>query len=939
MNRVSQIGVRLIRESLRPGLLIASVVLLSMQAIAGPDDKDKNRRAPSGPLPAPTRSVDSGPRSQPSFKPPSRPVITDSAPRMNRSSSGEGLRGTISGPPSRPIVSNPPSGGGSAPTINRNPVSAGGGRAFGGNPAGGVAPRSNTANLKPLPKIDAPKISGTRPTVTQPKVLGPLPPVSKNSAGGSGVSGAGASSPQIARPPIVGSQGGRRALNGDLRLEAQRDNRLNDRRPDGAGNSANRSPNQTIDKPANQNIDRPINKMPDRPIEKPRDLSSGGGNSGGNLIDKGRLDRNNAPPAGGGVKKLDNPPHLQKGPDAPGNLKKDIGNPNLQKGTDRIVPPPGVKKLDNPGLQKGPDAPGNLKKDTGAPNLQKGPGAPGDLKKNSNFGPKKDADKIVPPPDVKKPDDRGGLKTDLGGRKDAFQPGRFDRNRTNKDSTLDPKGTAIDKAKTGEILKGGDLKGDRFKGQGDKVKGGSVTGDGIKGGNLKGTPPDLRKDAGKPLTGPKRLGPQPLKGEVLPADAAAANLKNVRAGMNNKRFDERVKSGELDKLTKGDIAKKVDLHDQFKHMHEGDVARRLNLQHKTARAADLTVINNRTIVNLRGIPTRHGHFYGSIHPHYADNCFKYRYWGPSFFAGPCWYPHWNPWVVWSWHYQCNSFWDPRPYWCRPIVYTPYVVWNYWEPPVWQPLMDVSCGTWVDVKPVVVEPEKFDLQLLAVRMVDPGHPEEKLGPRYRVWFRNNSGKPITDPFSVMLFAANDRKFGQDLPRAGVRVTSIEAGDTQSVDIRLPIDVMTMNKDAAGEPAPFEVLHFFVDANREVNDLDMANNGAVVPREEMLPVDPAAFEIDPVQAAAGGEMIVAGEGFGPQPGQVLLHIGNQEAQAEIVGWYDLGVKFAAPKIEITMPTEAEVIVIRGDGAAANPLKITLLPDNAEGPALEIPSAPDK
>ena len=181
-----------------------------------------------------------------------------------------------------------------------------------------------------------------------------------------------------------------------------------------------------------------------------------------------------------------------------------------------------------------------------------------------------------------------------------------------------------------------------------------------------------------------------------------------------------------------------------------------------------------------------------------------------------------------------------------MIYEPYIVWNWWAPPVWQPLPEAACGTWVDVKPIVVEPEQYDLQLLAVRMVDPGHPEEKLGPRYRVWFRNNSNKPITQPFSVMLFAGNDKRFGQDLPRGGVRVTSIEAGDTQSVDIRLPIEVYTMNRDAAGQPAPFEFLHFFVDANREINDVSLANNGAVVPREEMLPVDPAAFEIDPAQS---------------------------------------------------------------------------------------------
>ena len=317
---------------------------------------------------------------------------------------------------------------------------------------------------------------------------------------------------------------------------------------------------------------------------------------------------------------------------------------------------------------------------------------------------------------------------------------------------------------------------------------------------------------------------------------------------------------------------------------------------------------------------------------YVNNCFKYHYYGPSFFAGTCWYPRWNPWVSWSWGYHCHPIWDPRPLWCRPVIYQPYIVWNWWAPPVWQPLPEAACGTWVDVKPIVVEPEQFDLQLLAVRMVDPGHPDEKLGPRYRVWFRNNGNRPVTEPFAVMLFAGNDKRFGPDLPRGGVRVTSIEAGDTQSVDIRMPIEIYSMNRDAAGQPAPFEFLHFFVDANREINDVNLANNGVTVPREELLPVDPAAFEAEPAQCNSGGELVVAGEGFGPQPGQVLLHIGNREIQAEIVGWYDLGVKIVAPKMEIPIPVEAEVIVVRGDGAAANPLKVTILPEQA-GPRAAI------
>ena len=243
-------------------------------------------------------------------------------------------------------------------------------------------------------------------------------------------------------------------------------------------------------------------------------------------------------------------------------------------------------------------------------------------------------------------------------------------------------------------------------------------------------------------------------------------------------------------------------------------------------------------------------------------------------------------------------------------------------PVWVSLPAVSCGTWVDVAPVVVAGQ-LDLQLLAVRFVDPGHPEEKLGPRYRIWFRNNSDRPITQAFNVMLFASNDETLTESLPKSGVRITSMETGGTQSVDVRLPIEAFAMGRDKQGAATPFVVLHVLVDSNRDVTETSETNNGARIRREDILPVDPAAFEVKPSMAVAGGEVVLAGEGFGPQPGRLLVRMGGLELEGEILGWYDLGVRATLPSVPLAADTEAELVVVRGDGAAANPLTITVTP----------------
>ncbi len=388
------------------------------------------------------------------------------------------------------------------------------------------------------------------------------------------------------------------------------------------------------------------------------------------------------------------------------------------------------------------------------------------------------------------------------------------------------------------------------------------------------------------------------------------------------------KSGDLDHLTAGQTAKKLQLADQYRMFQQGDVARRMNLQKHVAGLGSVNnAANANRLHNDMGVDRLRGHhpdfYHGLISPAYTSHCRRYYYWGPTFFAGPCWYPMWRPWVEWSWYHRCHPLWDPRPVWCRPVIYDPCPQWVYREVPAWEPLPAVSCGTWVDLAPVVIAPTAYDLELVAVRFVDPGHPDENLGPRYRVWFRNNSSQPITQPFNVVLLASNGDRLAAELPQAGVRVTAIEAGDTQSVDIRLPVEVYAMNPNAPADQPPFTVLHVMVDADQEILETTRANNGAQLAPAEILPVDPAAFELEPTAAKAGDEVLLAGEGLGPQPGQVLLHVNGQEVEGEILGWYDLGVRWTVPKAAIAVPTMADVIVVRGDGAATNPLRIRITP----------------
>jgi hypothetical protein len=152
-------------------------------------------------------------------------------------------------------------------------------------------------------------------------------------------------------------------------------------------------------------------------------------------------------------------------------------------------------------------------------------------------------------------------------------------------------------------------------------------------------------------------------------------------------------------------------------------------------------------------------------------------------------------------------------------------WYCWNYPCWTTLYGCSCGCYDDV-PVVQVPQGLDLQLLAVRSLDSGDPEQKQGPAVRVWFRNNSEVAINHPFNVLALAARDAQPSADLPQAGVRVESIEAGQTMAVDIRLPVE--------ANEPG-LPMFHVLVDSHREIPEINEANNGIVINRADVQPVE--------------------------------------------------------------------------------------------------------
>lgn len=392
----------------------------------------------------------------------------------------------------------------------------------------------------------------------------------------------------------------------------------------------------------------------------------------------------------------------------------------------------------------------------------------------------------------------------------------------------------------------------------------------------------------------------------------------------------------LDKIS-GVYQDRLRHEDSFQHWRHTNVGQQLNMdrQFQLQRHGDLTRQMNfsANVINAGGWQRRH---HGAVAAAFTAGSFSVWYAGGGCYPTHCWYPRWSPWVSWCWWDTCLPFYDPRPAYCRPIVYQPCQPWVYYQYPTWQPLPVVACGTWVDVQPVTVVAGQ-DVQMLAVRFVDNGHPEQNLGPRYRVWIRNNSQIQITTPFSVLALASNDLTPTADLPQAGVVIPTMDIGEVKPIDIRLPLQANRLGQTPEGHRVPFNYLHILVDSHQQIGETDESNNGAVVARTEILPVDPAAFSTDLTAASPGATLTIAGEGFGPEPGRVLVSVNGQQTEALIQGWYDLGIRFTVPNYTLTGTVDADILVVRGDGAISNPLDLDLAPESMLGQALDYPDAP--
>ena len=133
-----------------------------------------------------------------------------------------------------------------------------------------------------------------------------------------------------------------------------------------------------------------------------------------------------------------------------------------------------------------------------------------------------------------------------------------------------------------------------------------------------------------------------------------------------------------------------------------------------------------------------------------------------------------------------------------------------------------------------------MQLIDLRFVDPGNPVEKVGPRFRVFFRNSS-PAISLPFDMVLAGGIDRQLKPGLPQAVERVSAMQPGQAIGVDVRLPIEAMAMTYPGEARPAPFSMLFVLIAGQQDLLGGAKLQTLAVVPRIGIQPVELAVIKV--------------------------------------------------------------------------------------------------
>ncbi|MBX7074434.1 MAG: hypothetical protein K1X71_14910 [Pirellulales bacterium] len=187
-----------------------------------------------------------------------------------------------------------------------------------------------------------------------------------------------------------------------------------------------------------------------------------------------------------------------------------------------------------------------------------------------------------------------------------------------------------------------------------------------------------------------------------------------------------------------------------------------------------------------------------------------------------------------------------------------------------------------------------------------------GPRYQVVVRNAGTAATPRGFTVALVATGaDGQPTAVSPRAIGQLGAMASGETKSLELRF---------DAPLGAAQTHLV-LAVDALSEITESDEADNVTTITRPVEPIVTPAAGTlpaISRVRAGEEGSMIVEGERFGDQAGQLVLELGSVRLALETTSWNARSIGVKLPRLQAP-GVMTRLVVYGADGAASAPFDL--------------------
>ncbi len=244
-------------------------------------------------------------------------------------------------------------------------------------------------------------------------------------------------------------------------------------------------------------------------------------------------------------------------------------------------------------------------------------------------------------------------------------------------------------------------------------------------------------------------------------------------------------------------------------------------------------------------------------------------WGCGGFGGifgsgfGCWNPGYGCYPNYQNWYSCNSWYNycPSYSYCPPIyttpiyttpIYTTPVVVNstpivannvgdIMAPPPVAPIETVNAAPINDVAPAApaappapaaaaAPATGIDLQVDSVVQLEAGDLSKNVGPMIRVSLTNKGTAPA-GKFALGVYASLKEEPSKEMIPSGQLLEDLAAGQTRSIDIRLPVETLGMTAEGSTTKEAFKQLFIVADVQNEVTESNKQNNILPIKRDQL------------------------------------------------------------------------------------------------------------